>query len=174
MLPAGVAAGTPRDLGLRIAHDGSWHYLGSPIKRIELVRLFASVLRREQDGSYWLVTPVERGLIEVEDAPFVAVELEVEKRGRRRDQRLRLRTNLDQWVTIDEAHRLRLGKPAGPIAETSGPVPYVLVRDGLDARLARSVYYQLVEFGEEDRHDGVVRFGVWSAGCFFPLDDAQA
>ena len=112
VLRAERPASPPRHLGLRIAHDGSWHYQGSPIKRIELVRLFASVLRRDADGSYWLVTPVERGLIEVEDAPFVGVELEVEGGGRRHDQRLRLRTNLDQWVTIDEAHPLRLGAPA--------------------------------------------------------------
>ena len=154
---------------MRIARDGTWYYLGSPIKRIELVRLFASVLRRESDGSYWLVTPVERGRIEVEDVPFVAVELEVAGAGR--EQRLRLRSNLDEWVTLGGRHRLRLC-PADSDAGQAGPIPYVEMRPGLEARLARPVYYELVELGTEHREGERTRFGVWSDGRFFALDEA--
>lgn len=157
-----------RDLGLRIASDGSWFYQGSPIPRIELVKLFASVLRREADGSYWLVTPAERGRIAVDDAPFVAVELA--RRGRGVGQALSLRTNLDEWVTIGPDHPIRLRPPAGVVAG-SGPAPYVEVRDGLEARVARSVYYELVDLAEEGDVAGQCRVGVWSRGRFFALHD---
>jgi uncharacterized protein len=160
-----------RELGLRIASDGEWLYQGSPIRRIELVKLFASVLRREADGSYWLVTPVERGRILVEDAPFVAVELDREGEGI--GQRLRVRTNLDQWVTIGPRHPMRLRRPAC-VADDSGPAPYVEVLDGLEARLVRSVFYELAELAEERLVDGRVRMGVWSEGDFFVLDDQGA
>jgi hypothetical protein len=163
------AAAETRCLGLRIAQDGTWLYHGSPIGRKELVKLFASVLRREADGGYWLVTPVERGRIAVDDAPFVAVELVHEGTGAR--QKLRLRTNLDEWLTLGAAHRLELRRRAGEASE-AGLVPYVEVRAGLEARLARSVYYELVELGEERREHGRGRFGVWSDGCFFALDGA--
>jgi hypothetical protein len=158
-----------RSLGLRIMPDGTWLYRNSPIQRKELVRLFASVLRREADGSYWLVTPIERGRIEVDDVPFVAVELAREGTGRR--QRVRLRTNLDEWLTLGPRHRLRLARSVGQAA-AAGPAPYVEVRAGLDARLARPVYYELVELGEERLEHGRGRFGVWSEGCFFALDEA--
>ena len=160
-----------RELGLRIASDGEWLYQGSPIRRIELVKLFASVLRREADGSYWLVTPGERGRIAVEDAPFVAVELARDGQGT--GQRLRLRTNLDAWVTIGPQHPIRLRRPAG-VAEESGPAPYVEVRDGLEARLARPVFYELVDLAEERLLEGRVRMGVWSEGDFFALDEQGA
>lgn len=158
-----------RDLQLRIAGDGEWLYRGSPIRRLELVKLFASVLRREPDGSHWLVTPVERGRVEVDDAPFVAVELRRDGEGAL--QRLRLRTNLDEWLTLGPDHPLRLRRPAGGAAE-AGPVPYVEVRAGLEARLARPVYYELVELGEEGPDGDRQGFGVWSDGTFFALDDA--
>ena len=164
--PDGAAT---RWLGLRIMSDGTWRYRGSPIDRVELVKLFASVLRREADGSYWLVTPVERGRIQVDDVPFVAVELAAEGAGR--DRRVRLRTNVDEWLTLGPDHPLRLRRPAGGAAE-AGPVPYVEVRAGLEARLARPVYYELVELGEERLDGGRQRFGVWSDGMFFALDDA--
>ncbi len=157
-----------RDFGLRIAGDGTWYHQGAPIRRPALVRLFASVLRREPDGSYWLVTPVERGRIEVEDVPFVAVELE--RKGTGRGQELRIRTNLDEWVTIGPAHPIRLRHPTGQAAG-GGRAPYVEVRPGLEARLARPVYYELVELGCEEQIDGRRRFGVWSEGRFFPLDN---
>ena len=157
-----------RDLQLRIAGDGEWHYRGSPIRRRELVKLFASVLRREADGSYWLATPVERGRIAVDDAPFVAVELRREGDGVA--QRLRLRTNLDEWVTLGAEHPLRLRRPSDVVAE-SGPAPYVEVRGGLEARLARPVYYELVELAEERLVAGRRRIGVWSEGDFFALHE---
>ena len=163
--PAGDVA--PRWLGLRILQDGTWLYHGSPIDRIELVKLFASVLRRETDGSFWLVTPVERGRIQVDDAPFVAVELSAAGAGKH--QTVRLRTNLDDWLTLGPRHPLRLRRSADHAAD-AGPVPYVEVRAGLEARLARPVYYELVECGEERLQDGSERFGVWSEGVFFPLD----
>jgi hypothetical protein len=157
-----------RDLGLRIASDGQWHYRGSPIHRIELVKLFATVLRREADGSYWLITPVERGRVAVEDAPFVAIELG--RSGQGRQQTLHLRTNLDAWVTIGPQHPIRLRRPAGVVAE-SGPAPYVEVRDGLEARVTRSVYYELVELAEERLIDSRASIGVWSEGHFFALHE---
>ena len=163
--PADVA--TTRWLGLRILSDGKWQYLGSPIERMELVKLFASVLRREPDGSYWLVTPVERGRIEVDDVPFVAVELTAEGAGRAR--RVRLRTNLDEWLTLGPDHLLRLRRPVDSAAE-AGPVPYVEVRARLEARLSRPVYYELVELGEERLEGDRQRFGVWSDGAFCALD----
>jgi uncharacterized protein len=159
----------PRWLGLRIVRGGTWLYRGSPIDRIELVKLFASVLRRESDGSFWLVTPVERGRIEVDDAPFVAVELAADGAGT--SQTVRMRTNLDEWLTLGPRHVLRLRRPADQAVD-AGPVPYVEVRAGLEARLARPVYYELVERGEERLRDGTQRFGVWSEGVFFPLDQA--
>jgi hypothetical protein len=156
-----------RDLGLRIAGDGTWLYQGSPIRRLELVKLFASVLRKEADG-YWLVTPVERGRIAVEDAPFVAVEFE--RTGHGAAQKLRLRTNLDEWVTIGPAHPVRLARPSGVVAD-SGPAPYVEVRGGLEARVARSVYYELIDLAEEQLVEGRLLVGVWSEGRFFALHD---
>jgi hypothetical protein len=160
-----------RDLGLRIASDGAWLYHGSPIHRMPLVKLFASVLRREADGSYWLVTPVERGRIAVDDAPFVAIELA--RTGQGAGQQLRVRTNLDEWVTVGPQHPIRLRRPAG-VAEDSGPAPYVEVRDGLEARLARPVYYELVELAEERRVEGRACVGVWSEGDFFALHEQGA
>jgi uncharacterized protein len=147
------------DLDMRIAKDGTWSYQGSPITRLPLVKLFASVLRREDDGTYWLVTPAERGRIIVEDAPFVAVEVSAEGRGR--DQQLIFRTNIDEIVTADGDHPLR----SGIDPQSQAPHPYILVRDRLEARILRSVYYHLVALGEEEGD----RFGVWSSGLFFPL-----
>jgi hypothetical protein len=150
------------DLDMRIARDGTWFYRGSPIGRAALVKLFASVLRREADGRYWLVTPVERGLVEVEDVPFLGVALTVEGQGRL--QNIILRTNLDEFVTVGPDNPLRVETAAG-----GGPAPYILVRDGLEARLARPVFYDLVERGEEERIGDTIQFGVWSRGMFFQL-----
>ena len=149
------------DFQMRIARDGTWFYQGTPIRRLELVKLFATVLRRGPDGRYWLVTPVEQGLIEVEDVPFVAVELRSEGEGR--GQVVQLRTNLDQWVVVGEAHPLEMRpQPDGAAA------PYVRVRDSLDARVSRSAFYHLVELAEP-MPNGVDEVGVWSSGRFFPL-----
>ena len=165
---AGVGGKAPPidcgDLEMRIARDGTWFYRGSPINRLPLVKLFASVLRRESDGSYWLVTPAERGRIEVEDVPFLAVAMTAEGEGR--DQRLIFRTNLDEFVTAGPESPLRV-----EAAASNGSVPYIRVRDRLEARLARPVFYELVELGTEERVDDAVAFGVWSGGMFFRLGE---
>jgi uncharacterized protein len=152
------------DLDMRIARDGTWFYRGSPIARMKLVKLFASVLRREPDGLYWLVTPAERGRVAVEDAPFIAVA--VDRLGEGRAQRLIFRTNLDEIVTADADHPLRV-----ETAADGAPAPYILVRPGLEARLARPVFYELVEWGEEQPIAGESQFGVWSGGRFFRLGE---
>ena len=148
------------DIGLRIARDGTWFYQDSPIGRKPLVKLFASVLRREGDGSYWLVTPVEKVPIEVEETPFVAVEMWSEGSGEAR--RLMFRTNVGEVVTADSEHPLEL---AGGAA--AHKAPRILVRDGLAARLAHHVYYELAGMATQGSAPGV--FGVWSAGTFFPF-----
>lgn len=167
MFPAGIGSRRLIDCGdlqMRIARDGTWFYRGSPIGRLPLVKLFASVLRRDPEGAYWLVTPAERGRIEVEDAPFLAVALTVEGAGR--GQRLILRTNVDEFVTAGQDNPLRVDTGA-----SGQPAPYILVRDGLEARLARPVFYELVELGTEERVGGTVQFGVWSGGLFFQLGE---
>jgi hypothetical protein len=151
------------DFGIRIGRDGSWFYHGSPIGRKPLVRLFASLLRREGDGSYWLVTPAECGRIVVDDAPFVAVELSALGRGT--EQVLRLRTNVDDEIVVDRDHGLRVAHDSA----SGEPRPYVMVRDRLEALLLRSVYYHLVELGQVRRVGDGEQFGVWSSGVFFPL-----
>lgn len=150
------------DIDMRIAQDGTWYYGGSPIGRKELVRLFASVLVRRDDG-YWLITPVEQARITVDDAPFAAVELAVDAAGEDGPV-VRVRTNLGDWVSLGEEHPLRIGDtPAGDRA------PYVTVRDGLEARFTRAAYYDLVGHGVTEAVDGENLFGVWSGACFFPL-----
>jgi hypothetical protein len=131
---------------------------------LPLVKLFASVLRREADGRYWLVTPAERCHIEVEDVPFLAVALTVEGEGR--NQQLIFQTNLDEFVTAGADTPLRV-----ETAADGEPAPYILVRDGLEARLARPVFYDLVELGTEERVGDAIQFGVWSQGMFFRLGE---
>jgi hypothetical protein len=155
------------DLDMRIARDGTWYYRGSPINRIPLVKLFASVLHREGDGNFWLVTPAERGRVTVEDAPFIAVAVEVQGAGR--DQRLIFRTNLDEIVTAGPDHPLRV-----ETAADGTPSPYILVRPGLEARLARPVFYELADIGHEEQVGGKEQFGVWSSGVFFQLGEIEA
>ena len=159
-LERAVALGDPDcgDLGIAIDREGTWTYRGSPIQRPGLVELFASVLRRTSDGRDWLVTPGERGIVDVADVPFVAVAAEIEGEGRA--QGVRLRTNLGAWVTVGADHPLRVGtQPDGSEA------PYVDLGGGLEARLARAVFYDLVEHGEEMAEG----FGIWSGGRFFVL-----
>lgn len=166
--PSGRVARDCGEFGIRIARDGTWYYQNSPIGRLPLVKLFASVLRREADGRYWLVTPAERGRIDVEDAPFLAVEVTVENQGA--EQRLRFRTNLDEEVYADAAHPLRVATDPA----TSRPSPYVYIRDGMEARLTRAVYYELVGLGEMRRHEERSQLGILSAGIFFPLGTLDA
>lgn len=167
------------DLDIRIARDGTWFHQGSVIHRKALVKLFASVLRRDGEGSYWLQTPVEKGRISVEDVPFVAVELSVKGQGR--GQTLSFRTNLDDWVEAGAAHPLRIAAGATQNAgegngdERVGPRPYIEVRDGLEARILRPVYYELAELAvSAPAGDGAPpgTLGVWSGGLFFPLGSA--
>lgn len=150
------------ELGIRIDRQGRWFYHGSPIARREMVCLFASMLCRDADGSYLLVAPGEVGRIEVEDVPFLAVEMFVGGAGR--EQILSFRTNVDALVTLDADHPLRL---VG--GEIEAPAPYLGLDGGLEARLTRSVYYELVARGWEEERDGEKVYGVWSSGVFFPL-----
>jgi len=158
------------DLPFLIRRDGTWLYRGSPINRKELVCLFASVLRRDEDGGFWLQTPAERGRIQVEDAPFVAVELDWTGAGSR--QVLSFRTNVDQIVTAGPDHPIRVAHDL----LTCEPTPYITVRPGagrlaIEARIARAVYYELVALGESRWVGGRRVLGVWSSGTFFPLGE---
>lgn len=157
------------DFDIRITADGVWHYRGSPIGRIALVRLFASVLKRDEQGQFWLETPAERGRIQVDDAPFLAVELQVEGAGR--EQRLRFRTNIDETVTADAQHPIQLRRDPRAAAGDDGAAarPYLRLRDGIEALIARPVYYALVDLAEEQPIAGRPQPGVWSCGMFFPL-----
>lgn len=152
------------DLEMRIARDGTWYYRGTPINRLSLVKLFATVLRRDENGGYSLVTPVERGRVAVEDAPFIAVE--VERRGEGREQQLVFRTNVDENVIAGPDHPIRVETGAN-----DEPMPYLLVRSGIEARLARPVFYELVDYADAAREAGEPGFGVWSGGMFFSLGD---
>ncbi|GAB4534482.1 MAG: DUF1285 domain-containing protein [Roseibium sp.] len=151
------------DLDIRIARDGSWFYLGTPIGRPALVKLFASVLRRDEDGRHYLVTPVEKIGITVEDAPFLAVEMAAEGAADR--QVLTLRTNLGDLVRIGPEHPLRFEKEP----DSGGLKPYVLVRGRLEALFTRALMYQLAELMEERDTAGGIETGVWSGGRFFAV-----
>jgi len=153
------------DLDIRIKADGSWHYMGSPIPRPAMVRLFSTLLRREGER-YFLVTPVEKIGIQVDDAPFMAVEMV--KEGEAESQSLRLRTNVDDWVNCDAGHGLRFEAVSG-----GALVPYLHVRQGLWAKITRALYYDLVDLAEERMIDGREMFGIASAGVFFPMSPAQ-
>ena len=150
------------DLDMRIAADGTWFYLGTPIGRPALVRLFASVVKRE-DGRYFLVTPVEKVGIRVDDAPFLAVEMEIENRGPK--QSLIFRTNVDDVVRCDAEHRLRFEPEAG----TGGLRPYLHVRRDLWAKVTRALFFDLVAIGEVREEGGERMFGVASNGVFFAM-----
>ena len=158
------------DLPFLIRRDGTWLYHGSPIQRKELVCLFASVLKRESDGSFWLETPAERGRIEVEDAPFLAVELDWSGDGRQ--QMLSFRTNVDQVVTAGPQHPIRVAHDI----LTCEPTPYILVRagagaPGIEARISRAVYYELVALAVPEWIGCRRMLGVWSCGKFFSLGE---
>jgi uncharacterized protein len=150
------------DIGMKIRRDGTWMYQGSPIGRIALVKLFASILRKDADGKTYLVTPAEKVDVDVEDAPFLAVEMAVEARGR--NQRLTFRTNVDDVVKVDVEHPLRFEK-SGP---DGGLKPYVLVRGRLEALATRAVYAELVELAEA-RDGGGDEVGVWSGGAWWGM-----
>jgi uncharacterized protein len=153
------------DIDMRIAADGTWFYMGTPIGRPALVRLFSTILRKDEDR-YVLVTPVERVGIRVDDAPFLAVEMRVDGAGEART--LSFRTNVDDWTSAGADHPLRFENGAA-----DGLKPYVHVRGGLWARLTRPLYYDLAALGEMRDIDGVAMFGVISGGAFFPMARAE-
>ena len=154
------------DIDMRIAADGTWYYQKTPIGRLALVKLFASVLKREGD-KYFLVTPVEKLGLVVDDAPFLAVEMKVEQGAQ---QVLSFRTNVDDWVEAGPDHRLRFERDEA----TGGLKPYLHVRRDLWAKVTRALFYDLVELGEEREIDGKTMFGVASAGEFFAMAEASA
>lgn len=155
-------------LDIRIDRSGVWYYRGSQIRRKELVCLFGSVLHRDEEGRYWLITPTEMGPVEVEDAPFLAVELYACGEGRA--QVLSLRSNVDEVVTVDDDHPLRVDHDP----QTGEPSPYLHLHEGVEARLTRSVFYELVGLGVEETVEAQRRFGVWSCGRFFVLGSLDA
>ncbi len=154
------------DIDMRIAADGTWFYMKTPIGRPALVRLFASVLKREAN-KYFLVTPVEKVGIVVEDAPFLAVEMQTQDQTG--DRVLRFRTNVDDWVECGPGHALRFDPEPG----TGGLKPYLHVRHDLWARLTRPLFYDLVALGEERDVEGRRMFGVASKNLFFPMAPAE-
>lgn len=150
------------DLDMRIARDGTWFYLGTPIGRKELVRLFSTILRKDGER-YVLVTPVEKVGIQVDDAPFVAVDFEAT--GESRDQVLTFQTNVGDHTTAGPDAPIRVERDP----ETGEPSPYVLVRSNLEALIDRKSFYRLVEIGTHHEVDGETWFGLWSGGMFFPI-----
>ncbi len=153
-------------IDMRIASDGTWFYLGTPIGRPAMVKLFASILRREADGSYVLVTPVEKVGITVDDAPFLAVELISEGEARARVMGFRL--NTDDMVMVDADHPIRVTIDA----VTQAPRPYVMVRDGMEALINRAVFYELVALADSETSCNP-GFGLWSHDIFFALDGSR-
>jgi uncharacterized protein len=149
------------DIGLEIRRDGVWLYQGSPIGRVAIVKLFASILRKDADGRTYLVTPAEKFDVKIEDAPFLAVEMAVEGSGA--DQLLTFRTNVDDVVAVDQDHPLRFERqePGG------GLKPYVLVRGRLEALATRAVYAELVALA--DHRDGGDTLGLWSGGVWWEV-----
>lgn len=149
------------DIDMEIRRDGTWFHEGTPIGRKPLVRLFSTILRREGDA-YFLVTPVEKVGIRVQDAPFVAVDLEAEGQGR--DQTVTFTTNVGDAARAGPDHALRVTRDA-----SGEPSPYIHIRAGLDALIDRKSFYRLVDLGEAHEVDGTDMFGVWSGGVFFPI-----
>ncbi len=152
-------------IDIRIARDGTWFHEGQPIKRKKMCQLFSKVLRRSDDGRFFLITPVEQFQIFVEDAPFTAVELSVQSAGDQ--QTLIFRTNLDQTIVAGQNHPIRIVQD--PI--TGEPKPYIVVRDKLEALILRPQFYQLVEMAEEKKMCGKTVLGVWSATKYFELGE---
>ena len=150
------------DLDMRIARDGTWFYLGTPIGRPELVKLFSTILRKDGDR-YVLVTPVEKVGITVDDAPFVAVDFTAAGAGE--DQSLTFVTNLGDEAVAGPDHPIRVERDP----ETGEPSPYVLIRARLEALIDRKSFYRLVEIGAHAEHEGESWFGLWTGGVFFPF-----
>lgn len=149
------------DIDMRIARDGTWFYEGTPIGRPALVRLFSDILKLE-DGQYFLVTPVEKVGITVDDVPFIAVDFTIRCNGP--DQQIDVVTHVGDRVTAGPDHPIRV-----VLAEDGEPAPYVMVRAGLEARIDRKSFYRLVDLGVTETRDGQDWFGIWSGGVFFPM-----
>ena len=150
------------DLDMRIARDGTWFYMGTPIGRKELVRLFSTIIRRDGDD-YFLVTPVEKVGITVDDAPFVAVDFEVS--GAARAQTLTFTTNVGDTATAGPNNPIRVARDPA----SGEPAPYVLIRANLEALIDRKSFYRLVDIGSHETRNGERWFGVWSGGAFFAI-----
>lgn len=150
------------EMDMRIARDGTWFHEGTPIGRAPLVKLFAGILKLEE-GRYYLVTPVEKLGIRVEDAPFVAVDFSVSGEGD--SQEITFTTNVGDEAVAGAEHPIRVTRDA----ETGEPSPYVMIRRGLEARIDRKSFYRLVDMGETAPHEGADWFGVRSGGLFFPM-----
>ena len=150
------------DLDMRIARDGNWFYLGTPIGRKPLVKLFASIIRKDGDD-YFLVTPVEKVGIKVDDAPFVAVDFDVLGSGR--TQSVTFVTNVDETATAGERNPIRIVRSP----EDGEVSPYITVRANLEALIDRKSFYRLVDICVYEKHEGENWFGVWSEGIFFPF-----
>ncbi|OSQ39464.1 DUF1285 domain-containing protein [Thalassospira mesophila] len=168
------------DIPMSINRDGTWYYQGGPIGRIELVKLFSTVLQRDEEGGHWLVTPAEMARIAVEDAAFVVVEVtrdsDDENSTRAGEDQghngiIRMRTNIDQWVELDENHSLRVEENP----KTGEPSPYIALDRGLEARLNRASFYQLVEWAEENTapDSPETTLGVYSHGRFFKIGTVE-
>ena len=150
-----------------IKRDGHWFYMGTPINRKGLIRLFSTILRKDEDGETYLITPVEKVRITVEDAPFLAVEMNVQGTGK--DQVLTFRSNTDDVIVADHEHPLRFEIDT----ENDGLKPYLLIRGRLEALLARAITYDLIALGEELKIDGEKYFAVYSQGELFPIIPAD-
>lgn len=154
------------EIDMEIRRDGTWFYQGSPIARMGLVKLFARILRHEE-GRFYLVSPIEKVAIRVEDAPFIAQD--VTATGTGRNQMLRFETNLGDVIPLDATHPLRLVTTPQEKGQAEMPNPYVMVRAGLEARIDRKTFYRLVDLGEAHEHEGQPWFGIWSGGQFWPF-----
>jgi len=155
-------------MDMLIARDGSWIHEGKPIRRAALVKLFASVLKRESDGDYYLVTPVEKVRIRVEDCPFVVLDMDIEGEGVR--QKLVFTTNTGEKVIAGERHRLQI--QVHP--DTAEPHPIVHVRSGLNGLINRSVFYRLIDLAVQHNPDsGETQLGIWSDGVFFEIEEPE-
>ena len=151
------------DIGMEIKSDGTWYYMGTPIARQKIVKLFSRILRREKDNSFVLVTPVEKVLVKVADAPFIATFVEIIGEGK--NLNLKFDTNVDDTIVASKDYPIRVSIDKN----TNEPSPYVLIRKNLEAKISRSVFYELVNIAEHYNN----KFGVWSGGSFFPFSDSK-
>ena len=150
------------DLDIRIARNGTWFYLGTPIGRFELVKLFSSILKIE-DGKYFLVTPIEKVGIKVDDAPFVAVDFnEIEITG---EKALKFETQVGDEVIASDKNPIRVVRDA----VSDEPAPYIHIRNGLDALIDRKTFYRLIDIGQHKKYENDDWFGIESASAFFPI-----